>query len=252
MNFTFTTFGELLREIREHRGMSLNDVSKRVGVKKDFIGKIERGQRSPTPELVNEFSTCYGVDEKDLHKLFYSQKVLDELDGVDKVSPILRLVEQRRKHPSIQVKIKEKSPPRTKPKRKYVKGGKNGKVKGLNLYLRENDKLTKKDRDTLFQEGENYISQVYDILSVSQSVEQIMLSVGNLDPDLSDRENVDIWNSFYDQHYGFFPEFVEKELRGQEYLGDPDVKNVKQEEEWPIKKLTWMDMVNKKKEIEGN
>jgi transcriptional regulator with XRE-family HTH domain len=88
MKITFISFGNLLREIREHRGMSLSDVSKRVGVKKDFIGKVERGQRTPNTELVTEFSTCYGVKEEELLKLYYTQRVLDELDGVDKLSSI--------------------------------------------------------------------------------------------------------------------------------------------------------------------
>lgn len=211
MKIIFTSFGNLLREIREHRGMSLSDVSKRVGVKKDFIGKVERGQRTPNIELVTEFSTCYGVKEEELLKLYYTQRVLDELDGVDKLSSIFNLVKQRRKSPSIEVNLKEKPQPRTKPKRKYVKGGRNGKVKGLNLYLKDNDKLSKKDRETLFRKSEDYMNEIIERYSVLPINDSIRMSIDYLDPSSSDVENVELWNNFYDQYYHHIPEFFEEE-----------------------------------------
>jgi transcriptional regulator with XRE-family HTH domain len=211
MKITFTSFGDLLRELREHRGLSLSDVSKRVGVKKDFIGKVERGQRTPNIELVREFSTCYGVKEEELLKLYYTQRVLDELDGVDKLSSIFNLVKQRRKSPSIEVNLKEKPQPRTKPKRKYVKGGRNGKVKGLNLYLKDNDKLSKKDREILFRKSEDYINEIIERYSVSSLNDTNHMSIDYLDPNFSDVENVETWNNFYDQYGMMFPEFLEKE-----------------------------------------
>lgn len=211
MKIIFTSFGNLLREIRELRGMSLSDVSKRVGVKKDFIGKVERGQRTPNIELVTEFSTCYGVKEEELLKLYYTQRVLDELDGVDKLSSIFNLVKQRSKSPSIEVNLKEKPQPRTKPKRKYVKGGRNGKVKGLNLYLKDNDKLSKKDRETLFRKSEDYMNEIIERYSVSSLNDTNHMSIDYLDPRSSDVENVELWNNFYDQYGMMFPEFLEKE-----------------------------------------
>jgi hypothetical protein len=96
--------------------------------------------------------------------------------------------------------LKKGTPKPQKPKkvkRGYVKGSLCGKANGLNLYIQKNDKLTKKDRAKLLLKSENYISVINEGLSNSQKH-------SHLDPSLTDLENIDIWNEFFQKFGNYF------------------------------------------------
>ena len=96
--------------------------------------------------------------------------------------------------------LKKGTPKPQKPKkvkRGYVKGSLCGKANGLNLYIQKNDKLTKKDRIKLLTKSENYISVINEGLPNSQKH-------SHLDPSLTDLENIDIWNEFFQKFGNYF------------------------------------------------
>ena len=59
---TKRTAASLLREIREAQGRSLRAVADEVGVAPSYLSRVERGQRSLTPEMGERMAVCYGVE----------------------------------------------------------------------------------------------------------------------------------------------------------------------------------------------
>ncbi|MFN6321256.1 MAG: hypothetical protein ACK4YE_06850 [Bacteroidota bacterium] len=107
-------------------------------------------------------------------------------------------------------------PKKKKPqKRNYIKGGVGGKVYGFDFYPRE-DKLYPKQRNILLKKSEDYIQQIIDEQNKYrggniQNVDIVTLT--HLDSSLTDLENIETWNNFF-QKYGMrFPEFEEKWMR---------------------------------------
>lgn len=98
-------------------------------------------------------------------------------------------------------------PLKPKPKkRKYVKGGKNGKVNGFNFYLIEDKKMLPKHRRILLAESEHYIGIISDE-QTRNGAEYLDKDVIFLDPHLTDIEITEDWNRFF-MKYGYrFPEF---------------------------------------------
>jgi transcriptional regulator with XRE-family HTH domain len=55
-----------LRQIREHRGMTLTDVATKTGISKSTLSRLETGQRRPTLELLLALAQVYRVPLDDL------------------------------------------------------------------------------------------------------------------------------------------------------------------------------------------
>lgn len=218
-HLTYTSLGKLLLQLREMNGLSQSEVGKRVGVKSDFISKLERGERNTTPQIIGKLSEVYGVDSNELLNVYHSEVILQQLDSVEDIKPIFDLVESRKKGDStfqLPSSITKGNIGLLKDRRKYVKGGRYGKVEGLNLYPKKNGKLTKGDRQTLFTKSEHYISFIIEKLYQGVSTEDLVnKNLDHLDPSLTDEENITIWNSFYDTYSNQIPEF-KREITNKE------------------------------------
>ena len=132
-------------------------------------------------------------------------------------------------------------PKKKKPtKRSYIKGGVGGKVYGFDFYLRD-DKLYPKQRNILLNQSENYIGFIeHEQTSTKGSENLDRVNVTYLDPSLTDLENVDTWNNFFQQYGMRFPEFQDKWMK----LFGNDLKE-SDESEWNEKEFQHM-----KKKIE--
>ena len=53
--------GQVLAALREQRGLSLDELSRRAGVSKSMLSQIERGQANPTVAVVWRLSNALGV-----------------------------------------------------------------------------------------------------------------------------------------------------------------------------------------------
>ena len=91
-------------------------------------------------------------------------------------------------------------------KRVYVKGDLNRKAGGLNIYLQKNDKFTKKDRKKFLTLAENYIS-IYNSPMLPKNQHSYP------DPDLTDIENLEIWNIFFLSNGPSIPELYDSWLK---------------------------------------
>jgi len=93
-------------------------------------------------------------------------------------------------------------------KRGWVKGGKGGKAEGFDFRIQINDKLSKKNRESLLSQSVVYINEIAQHDS----------SIDYLDESWSDFELLDVWNKFFENHGYRFPDFEEKWNR--KYLGN--------------------------------
>lgn len=59
--------GEALRDARHERGLSQEELGLRTGVHRNYVGGIERGERSPTVVVVATLADALDVS---VHRLF--------------------------------------------------------------------------------------------------------------------------------------------------------------------------------------
>lgn len=62
MNKLLRTFGNRLREVREEQGMSQEVLSKEAGYDRTYVGKVERGESSPSLKTIQEFADILDVE----------------------------------------------------------------------------------------------------------------------------------------------------------------------------------------------
>ena len=55
-----------LRQVREHRGFTLTEISERTGISKSTLSRLENGQRKPSLELLLPLAQAYRVPLDDL------------------------------------------------------------------------------------------------------------------------------------------------------------------------------------------
>ena len=70
---------ELIRELREQKGLLLRQVAAEIEIDQALLSKIERGERMPTKEQVIRLAKFYKVDENDFLIAFFSDKLVYEV-----------------------------------------------------------------------------------------------------------------------------------------------------------------------------
>jgi hypothetical protein len=81
---------------------------------------------------------------------------------------------------------------------------------GFDFYIQCNEKLSRKNRETLITKSENYLSSINNSLPISLE-EKINRGISNeLDCGLTDLELLDEWNSMYERYGYLIPELKEK------------------------------------------
>lgn len=78
--------GERLKEIRQLRQMTLDDVAKITGVSKPMLGQIERGQSSPTIHTLWKIATGLKIPLSTLCKQQEADYTVVQLDERDAIS----------------------------------------------------------------------------------------------------------------------------------------------------------------------
>ena len=96
-------------------------------------------------------------------------------------------------------------------KRKNIKGGRFGKVKGFNFYIQPNEKLKPCERRKLLRLSDVYISNLIDsFTNVGVKVEKIQITLNHLDPQNTDLELVEEWNLIYDSYGCQIPQLKDR------------------------------------------
>lgn len=60
------SFGILLRELRQQRGFSQEDFAHKMGYHRNYIGQLERGEKSPSLSALFIFANGLGLRPSDL------------------------------------------------------------------------------------------------------------------------------------------------------------------------------------------
>ena len=100
-------------------------------------------------------------------------------------------------------------------KRKYLQKRNDGtpsrrKFLGFDFYIQCNEKLSRKNRETLLTKSENYLGSISHSLPMSLD-EKINKGISNeLDGSLTDLELLDEWNSIYERYGYLIPNFKDK------------------------------------------
>lgn len=100
-------------------------------------------------------------------------------------------------------------------KRKYQSNRNDGtpsriKFQGFDFYIQCNEKLSRKNRETLLTKSENYLGSIFHSLPMSLD-EKINKGISNgLDGSSTDLELLDEWNSIYERYGYLIPDFKDK------------------------------------------
>lgn len=72
----FRTFGEIIREIRNNKKLTLMEMSKILNIDNSLLGKIENNSRNPSDDLINILSKKFDVDLNTLIVASHSDKMI--------------------------------------------------------------------------------------------------------------------------------------------------------------------------------
>ena len=93
-----TSFGELLRSLREKVGQTLKTVAENLDMDTSLLAKIERNERQPTKLIISQVADYFHVDKKELLTEFLSDqiayKILEEEGDIE----ILKVAEEKVKY----------------------------------------------------------------------------------------------------------------------------------------------------------
>lgn len=59
----------LLKDVREKKNLSLNDLSKKTGISKSHLNYIERGEKEPSLSMIIRIAVALNIDEKELYRV---------------------------------------------------------------------------------------------------------------------------------------------------------------------------------------
>ena len=65
--------GELVRKLRKEKGLTLQDLSEKVGVNYVNLSLIERGKSNTNPQTVFKLAKALGIEYDQLYDLFYKK-----------------------------------------------------------------------------------------------------------------------------------------------------------------------------------
>lgn len=85
--------GKYIRTLRNNKGETLHQVSKKTDIDSPMLSKIERGQRLPTNEQLVKISKYFSVKIEDLKILFTAKKIIQVFGANETTYKALRIVE---------------------------------------------------------------------------------------------------------------------------------------------------------------
>jgi transcriptional regulator with XRE-family HTH domain len=95
VNNLVSSFGEHLRSLREHKNMSLREVSTHIGIDASLLGKIERNERQATKKQIKLIARFFKYDEQLLIEENLSDQLAYKIIEADADSEIFKVAEQK-------------------------------------------------------------------------------------------------------------------------------------------------------------
>ncbi|POY38744.1 transcriptional regulator [Flavobacterium alvei] len=92
------SFGEHLRSLREETGQTLKTVADNFGMDASLLAKIERNERQPTKQIINQVAVYFQVDKKELKSEFLSDQIAYKILEEEADLSILKVAEEKVKY----------------------------------------------------------------------------------------------------------------------------------------------------------
>lgn len=92
------TIGTTFKKIREERNLLLEDITKRTGISKAVLSRIENGKRLPTREQVNQLCKYYKTEKNEIIVQWLSDKLLYEVKDEDFALQAMQIAEDKIKY----------------------------------------------------------------------------------------------------------------------------------------------------------
>jgi len=92
---TIQSFGEYLRKLREDHNLPIRKVASKLDIDPSTLGKIERGERSANKEMIPILSKLFGIEEKALSLILFSDKVAYQIIEEENTNEILKVAEEK-------------------------------------------------------------------------------------------------------------------------------------------------------------
>lgn len=89
------TFGELIRSLREARGMLLREVAAALQIDPSLLSRIETGEKRATRDQVIQLAKILKADENELLVNYLSDKIVYELIDEDLALEAMMAAEQK-------------------------------------------------------------------------------------------------------------------------------------------------------------
>jgi transcriptional regulator with XRE-family HTH domain len=96
---TEQTFGDIIKNLREEKKLTLREVSEYLNIDTSMLGKIEKNNRRPTKHLIEKLAALFEVSEKDLKVAFLSDNVAYQIiNESDFANEVLKVAEEKVKY----------------------------------------------------------------------------------------------------------------------------------------------------------
>ena len=93
--FIMQTIGTTFKNIREERNLLLEDITKKTGISKAVLSRIENGKRLPTKEQVNQLCKYYKAEKNEIIIQWLSDKLVYELLDEDFALQAMQVAEEK-------------------------------------------------------------------------------------------------------------------------------------------------------------
>jgi len=87
--------GQILRELRESKGLLLREVGAALSIDPTLLSKIERNDRMPTKEQVTALSEFYKNKKNEVIIAWLSDKLVYEIQDEDLALVAMKVAEQK-------------------------------------------------------------------------------------------------------------------------------------------------------------
>jgi DNA modification methylase/transcriptional regulator with XRE-family HTH domain len=92
------TIGTTFKNIREERNLLLEDLTKKTGISKAVLSRIENGKRLPTREQVNQLCKYYKAEKNEIIVQWLSDKLVSEVQDEDFALEAMQVAEEKIKY----------------------------------------------------------------------------------------------------------------------------------------------------------
>lgn len=92
------TIGTTFKNIREERNLLLEDLTKKTGISKAVLSRIENGKRLPTREQVNQLCKYYKAEKNEIIVQWLSDKLVYEVQDEDFALEAMQVAEEKIKY----------------------------------------------------------------------------------------------------------------------------------------------------------